>query len=702
MIATALIPCTSMDPTSAPEDSSSRRVARFGPFELDLNTGELRKHGIRIRLQAKPLEVLRALLAQPGIVVHRAELRKRLWPDETFVDFENGLNTAINRLRSALGDSAENPRYVETLARSGYRFIAPVSAAAEPLRVRVVPLEPAPLRRHARWPWIASAVLALAAAAVLHGVWPRPQPVSFRQLTFRRGQVAAARFLPDGQGVIYGARWESGAQRLFVTSALSPESRSLGFTGVSLGSVSRNGELALLSLAGTMNINGSALSRVPINGGAPLEVDRSIMSCDWSPEGKLAIVRAVRGTNQLEYPPGNLLYRTPGWLAAVRVSPDGRRVAFIDHPVRHDDGGAVKLFTSGAGVTTLASDWFSVAGLAWYPSGKEVWFTAARRGNLRSVWASDLTGRLRPVAQAPGTVTIRDISRDGRVLMTRDMRRLEISGRVAGEGEERTMSWLDWSRVQEISADGSLLLFDESGEGTGLRPVTYLHRTIDGSTTRIGEGRAIGIAPDLRSVVTLDNESRTRFQRVPLSGGTPRELPASGLEYQWARLFPDGQRLLALASEHGRALRLYVQRLEGGGKPLAITPEMVVRNVAISPDGTEVAVLEAGGRLAVYRTDAAGDRPRILGDSEPLAPIRWSRDGQWIFVQHVRAYTELPSRVSRIHATTGRLHAWRELMPADRVGVNQVTGVVISDDQRSYAYSYRRVLSELFVVDGWR
>jgi len=102
------------------------RVLQFGAFELKTGTGEIRKQGVRIRLQGKPLHLLEALLERPGSVVTREELRGRLWAAHTFVDFESGLNTAMNRLRLALGDSADSPRYVETLARSGYRFVAPV------------------------------------------------------------------------------------------------------------------------------------------------------------------------------------------------------------------------------------------------------------------------------------------------------------------------------------------------------------------------------------------------------------------------------------------------------------------------------------------------------------------------------------------------------------------------------------------------
>jgi len=105
---------------------SKSKIARFGVFELDLDAGELRKNGVRLRLQEQPFQVLAELLQHPGDVVTREDLRHKLWPSNTFVDFDHSLNTAVNKLREALGDSASNPRFVETVARRGYRFIAPV------------------------------------------------------------------------------------------------------------------------------------------------------------------------------------------------------------------------------------------------------------------------------------------------------------------------------------------------------------------------------------------------------------------------------------------------------------------------------------------------------------------------------------------------------------------------------------------------
>ena len=151
-------------------DRKSSAILRFGVFELDLRSGELRKKGIRIKLQEQPFQVLTYLLQRPGEVVTRQELREQNWPADTFVDFENSINTAINKLREALGDSADNPRFIETLPRRGYRFIAPVEGldastdnqdARQPVKARLAP-------RSLRW---SIGLLLLAILATGLSVW---------------------------------------------------------------------------------------------------------------------------------------------------------------------------------------------------------------------------------------------------------------------------------------------------------------------------------------------------------------------------------------------------------------------------------------------------------------------------------------------------------------------------------------------------
>ncbi|HEV8316335.1 MAG TPA: LpqB family beta-propeller domain-containing protein [Vicinamibacterales bacterium] len=678
---------------NGPRDA--RRILRFGVFQLDVHTGELRKHGVKVKLQGKPLQVLQALVDRPGEVVTREELQQRLWPSDVFVDFENGLNTAANRLRIALGDSADKPRYIETLTRTGYRFIAPIEVVAEPA-VSNGDAPPRTMPRASMSTLIAAMALIVATIGTVLAL-RRPSDLSwqFRQVTFRRGQIWGARFAPDGRAILYTANWDNGPRRLFLTSPLSPESRPLGFDDLRLVSVSRTGELALLSFDGTMPITGGALWRVRMNAGAPSPVERNIMSADWSPDGRMAIVRAIDGVTQLEFPPGSLVHKTSGWISGVRVSPTGDRIAFIEHPVRHDTRGTVKLVDASRTVHSVSDEWATASGIAWHPSRDEIWFTASRDGASKSLWAITPSGKLRPVAQTAGTMTLRDIALDGSALASRDTERLEMAAVREGETTERDLSWLDWSRVADVSSDGRLVLFDESGVAGGPQYSVYIHRLDDDATVRLGDGLGMGLSPDGKHALTLSPHDRTRLRILPLGAGKPIELAATGLVYQWARYFPDGRRLLALANEPGKPLRLYVQSLDG--KPFPMTPPAVVRNVAISPDGTKVAVMSADSRLLIYPA-IEGGTARLVPTSEPLAPLLW-REDDWLFVQHIGGYTQVPTRVSRLHLATGEMRPSRELRPRDPAGVNAITKVMLSRDARTVIFNYRRVLSELFVLE---
>src|ERR1700752_468838 len=119
----------------------SHRPVRFGSFEMDEIAGELRRDGVKIRLQEQPFQILQILLEQPGEIVTREEIRKRVWPSDTFVDFDHGINNAIKRLREALGDTAETPHFIETLPRRGYRFIATPETSAQTRSLAVLTLE---------------------------------------------------------------------------------------------------------------------------------------------------------------------------------------------------------------------------------------------------------------------------------------------------------------------------------------------------------------------------------------------------------------------------------------------------------------------------------------------------------------------------------------------------------------------------------
>ncbi|MBZ5653347.1 MAG: transcriptional regulator [Acidobacteriia bacterium] len=187
--------------------SNGTRMIQFGVFEVDLRAGELRRNGSRVKLQEQPFQILTLLLERPGEVVSREELQTRLWPADTFVDFDHSLNAAVRRLRDALGDSAENPRFVETVARRGYRFLAPVNGTPPPV-VAGIPIHPS---RPARTWWIASAAAAILLLAGLgvglflgrRGSLPpaAPPPVVERRVTANPSEypISSAALSYDGK-----------------------------------------------------------------------------------------------------------------------------------------------------------------------------------------------------------------------------------------------------------------------------------------------------------------------------------------------------------------------------------------------------------------------------------------------------------------------------------------------------------------------
>jgi DNA-binding winged helix-turn-helix (wHTH) protein/Tol biopolymer transport system component len=687
-------------------DERNGRVLQFGAFELKTGTGEIRKNGTRIRLQGKPFHLLEALLERPGGVVTREELRDRLWAADTFVDFESGLNTAVNRLRLALGDSADRPRYVETLARSGYRFVAPVSESqphplAEKLEQNGVPAAPPlPAANEGPRPYSGGWLPAAAAVglAVLAGLLlavrqkPAPQP-TFRQVTFRRMTISTARFGPDGQSVIYEAREAPGDRELYLANTVSPESRPLGFPHVILTGVSRSGELALIIPGLT---GGRSLVRVPMNGGSPLPLDRSIWAADWAPDSsRIAVIRYAPRPETIEYPRGKTLYQTSGWLSDVRVSPSGNEVAFIDHPVMGDDGGNVMAIDAKGARRTSSAGWASASGLAWAPTGREVWFTAARSGMTRALYAADLSGKVRLIAAFPGTLTLCDISASGRVLISREQLHAMMTGLVDGAAKEQDLSWFDYTTAEGISADGRVVLFDETGEGGGPHHSVYVRRANAPSAIRVGDGFGMAISPDGNWAVTKPDGDQTTLNLLPLTPGQPRSLSGHNLKYEIVRFFPRGDRLLVGGSLAGGPSRFFVQPLDGSA-PTPLEASAYFMRPAISPDGKQIAGVDAEQRLVVL--SVAGGEPKVIRTGFASTVLRWSQSGKALLAQT----DSVPARLLRVDPENGRFKIWKEIGPFDLIGVTRIWPSVLSQDEHTIVYSFQRNLSELFVVDGWR
>jgi len=524
-------------------------------------------------------------------------------------------------------------------------------------------------------------------------------PPIYHQLTFRHGGIRMARFAPDGKTVLYSAGWEDKPVELFSTRPESPESRPFGLQNAEVLSISSSGEMAVLldSRAIEPFIASGTLARVPLGGGAPREILEGVQWADWSPDGtNFAVVRDLGGQNRLEYPIGKVLYQTAGWISHPRISPKGNFIAFIDHPARRDDAGSVVIVDMAGNKKTLSGEWETAQGLAWSPGGDEVWFTTARLGVGRFLYAVSLSGPERLLAREPGTLTLQDVGRDGRVLLTRDVLRVGMLGRTEGDTKERDLSWLDWSAPQDLSVDGKTLVFTEAGEGGGENYAAYVRKTDGSPAIRLGEGFGFALSPDGKWVISGLPHPPVQLSILPTGAGEARPLTHDAINHNRARWFPDGKRFLFLGNEPAHGLRLYVQDVEGG-KPRAISPEGVsASQFVLSPDGRLVAGVGPDQKGYLYPVDGGDPRP-ISGFPLGDTPAAWAGDGRSLFIYR---HGELPSKVSRLDLASGQKQLWRELMPADSAGVTDLSVILITPDAKNYVYEYGRTLSDLYLVEG--
>ena len=545
-------------------------------------------------------------------------------------------------------------------------------------------------------------LVALAAGFFLGRVTARPMPLSppaYHQLTFRHGGIRMARFAPDGKSMIYSGAWEERPMEIYTTRAESPESRALGLEGAEVLAISAQGEMAVMLHSHNIEpfINAGTLARVPLQGGAPRELLEGVQWADWSPDGSnFLVVRDLEGQNRLEYPSGKVLFKTAGWISHPRISPDGKYVAFIEHSQRRDDMGSIAVVDLNGVKRTLSDGWESAQGLAWSPSGDEVWFTSARVSSDRFLNAVTLKGAERLIVREPGTLTLQDVTRDGHILLTRDVVRVGMVGLPPGGTKETDLSWLDWSAPSDLSADGLMLLFTESGEGGGQNYSAYVRTTDGAPAVRLGSGSGRCLSPDKKWVLASQPGAPLESVLLPTGAGESRKLSHSGVMVVRAHWLPDGKRFVFIGNEKDRGLRLWVQSVDSD-KPTAITPEGIrATQWVISPDGNEVAAVQLDRKGYLFPI-SGGDPKMISGFPEGYTPVAWSTDGKSLFIYNSG---NLPARVDRLNLSSGQREQWKTLMPADAAGVTDLGPILITPDGKYYVYEYGRTLSDLYLVEG--
>jgi Tol biopolymer transport system component len=522
----------------------------------------------------------------------------------------------------------------------------------------------------------------------------------FTRLTFRRGLVQSARFASDGKTIVYGAAWDGPDFDVFATRPGATESRSLGLGPADVMAVSSTGQLAILRsrLFTTGWESRGTLAQLPLDGGAPRDVLENVQEADWSPDGKsLLVVHDVGGKSRLEFPIGKVLYETTGWVSAARISPGGDRIAFIDHPQRGDSEGALCVLDLSGRKTTWMARATTATGLSWSPDGREVWTSVF--GTLLAVSGPEVA---RSLASLPGGSWLLDVARDGRALLAQANLRREIAGLGPGEARERNLSWFEWSFPSDISPDGSAVLFDEAAgtRQTEAGSPIYLRRTDGSPAVLLGEGGSIALSPDGKWALSVLRPFRkTQLALLPTGAGQPRPLPSDAIRYSARGLFlPDGRRFVIAGTEEGHGSRLYVRDVEGGAaRP--ITPEGIrpyTSGNTVSPDGRFVTAIDAEDRAMLYPVEGGEAKP-IAGVERGELPLAWGTPTSLFVVSRPGL---LPAKIFRVDVSTGKRELVRQLTPLDPAGVFSIDPIRMTPDGKSYVYSYRRLLSDLYLVEG--
>jgi hypothetical protein len=515
---------------------------------------------------------------------------------------------------------------------------------------------------------------------------------AYRQLTFRQGRVASARFSGDGGTMIYSAAWEDLPTALYIARLGGGGTRPLDLPSGQLLAVSSRGQLAL-SLDQRI-IEGfhqrGRLAVAPLEGGAPRELGLEVQDADFTPDGAdLAIVRRVEGRFRLELPAGKVLLEG-GWLSRPRISPGGELVACLVHDGPDDDRGDLVLVPSAGGeVRAIATGWSSIDGLAWAPGGRALWISASREGGNNAVRAIALDGRELAHVPAAGRLRVHDAVPGGRLAITHVSGRMRLMARAPGATQDADLSLSDVSLVADLSADGRTLVFAEFGD-VDTANGCYIRSTGGGPALRLGEGIPADLADDGRGVLAFLYGPPTGVAIFPVTEGQPRPVRLPGLhDVRWPRWCAGGGILVGGAA-HGRPPRLW--RIDPDGTLRPITDEGVAGFSAVSPDGRLVALID-DDRLLV--ADVAGAAPlrTVPGRFTDQRVCGWHAGGTDI---HLRSKSP-PIRVMRVNASTGAAAPLLEIVPP-ALGRRGVDSVVVSPGGDAYAYSYGQELSRLYTM----
>jgi Tol biopolymer transport system component/DNA-binding winged helix-turn-helix (wHTH) protein len=614
-----------------PQLNQTPRIIRFGVFEVDLQEGELRKSGLRIRLQEQPFRVLAILLESPGKIVTRDELRQKLWPANTFVDFDHSLNSAVKKLREALGDQSENSRFIETLHRRGYRFVASVEDSQSAVEKRNAPQQDTkstltgptteePRRNsHFRSVGILVAV-AVVFLSVILVLWRTSPPEALRVLNYTqitndgadKTTVFSVGSIPppmvtDGSRLYFTEGHESGST-IGEVSLRGGETEfvSTPFPNAVVAGISPSGADLLFYTFVSSEIQ-VPFWTIPVLGGSPRRVGSFVaQDATWSPDGQIIFARDH--DIYVCKPDGSesrKVVSVPGLPAWPRWSPHGDVLRFSEYDPRKASTSIWETSRDGSNLHLVLPAWNDGATKccgSWTPDGKYFIFQSMRDGR-NDIWAIREKGRWwRNASQEPVQLTAGPMSLS-RPLVSKDGKRIFVLGeKLRGE-----LVRYDYKSNQFVSylagVSGVGLAF--SRDGNWVTYVAYPEGTLWRSKA--------------------DGSERLQLTFSPFEAIAPR----------WS---PDGKRIAFTGRMPGRAWKVYVIPSEAGSSPQPLLKEEGSQAAPDwSPDGSSIVYggfpevfSGAPGATAVHVLNLNTHESSLLNGSEGLYCPRWSPDGRYI------------------------------------------------------------------------
>lgn len=674
----------------------SSLLRRFGPFEVDTRSGEVRRQGRKVELQEQPFRALAALLEHPGDIVTREELQKRLWPDDTFVDFERGLNKAINKLRAALRDDAENPRYIETLPQRGYRFIAPVELLAV-APAEVAPPEPAAeaigglvRKSSGRLAYLFGAVVAVGiAAVVVWTIWAAsfrvgnpPKVLRFTRLT-NDGQVKEGPLSSDGSR-IYFNEMSGDRQRIIAqVSVLGGETVPLKvpLARPQMLDLSKDGTDALVS-----NDEGSEQASLwvqPVVGGAARRVGTAMIEdARFTPTGNRIIYSSGREvlTANRDGSAIQKLVTADSVPFAFRYSPDGKAIRFTQFDFRVDSMNIMEATADGKRLKKMLGGCCG----AWTADGKFYIYQTRSEQHTLDLWALPEGNHLpwqrhgnEAIELASGPINFRYPlpSADGRkIFAIGESHQAELI-----RYDDRSKQFVPY--LAGISAEG--LAFSRDGQWVAYTsyPDGILWRSkLDGSERlqlTFPPNRVLlpRWSPDGRQIafnaMALNTGETWKTYLVSSEGGAAREIAPSKQSQTDVNWSPDGSSLV-FGTQIVPGQPIYSVDVKSG-RVSTVPGSNGLFSPRWSPDGKHIAALttERPFRLMVF--DVAAQKWTAMTDTDATYPC-FSRDGKNIYFQAWRdPVQQIGERIVRMRLVDGKVETIVDVEKIGRLPVGTIT-----------------------------